>query len=573
MVAKKRKGNLKTCKELIFFLTNKLIAMNLSQKVRHLLILSIICWFAFFHNNGAQTVGIMEARNLVTAHEMVEYDNWIVPTMNGELRLEKPPLPTWVAAVVESISPENIALQRAMAGITALLLVFFLYLLAFSLSNSRNFSFIASLVLATSLYVIIMGRSATWDIYCHAFMLGAIYFFYEAFKKEGPSWKEFLLSGIFMGLSFLSKGPVAFFALLLPFLIAFFIVYRPSFKGKIISLIVMVVIMLVISFWWPVYLYFMHREEAMFVAQKESTAWVNRNVKPWYRYSSFPVQSGLWAMFLTISLVFPYARKRFSPYKEYRLVMIWTLMAVFLLSLFPEKKERYLFPVLIPAACCVTFYLSYIFKNIKENSLKKYERLMFNIAVGIPAAVCVSAPVVMYILFYSKGQLTIIHYISTSLLFIVLGLCLFTAIIKKNHRLILGGLVGIMVLVEVSLFSVVSGSLERNDVPKIDELKKVERLKDIPFFTSEKDLRIEVVYLAGRRILYWDIEKENIPTKGLPIVLVSTTHPDIEINNNMREKINVEYIGKYDNNRTKKGVGKYRDFLVTYVSILTEKKQ
>ena len=30
----------------------------------------------------------MESRNLITAREMVSEGNWLIPTMNGELRLE-----------------------------------------------------------------------------------------------------------------------------------------------------------------------------------------------------------------------------------------------------------------------------------------------------------------------------------------------------------------------------------------------------------------------------------------------------------------------------------------------------
>ena len=71
---------------------------------------------------------IMESRNLVTAREIVEEGNWLIPTMNGVLRLEKPPLPTWVAACIEMISPDNLALQRSAAGVMAVLLVLFLYL-------------------------------------------------------------------------------------------------------------------------------------------------------------------------------------------------------------------------------------------------------------------------------------------------------------------------------------------------------------------------------------------------------------------------------------------------------------
>ena len=82
----------------------------------HYLFILVVCWFAFFMHNGVLYPDIMEARNFVTAREMVEFDNWLVPTMNGELRFAKPPLPTWVAALVEMVSPDNLVLQRAMAG-------------------------------------------------------------------------------------------------------------------------------------------------------------------------------------------------------------------------------------------------------------------------------------------------------------------------------------------------------------------------------------------------------------------------------------------------------------------------
>ncbi|MDO9039741.1 MAG: glycosyltransferase, partial [Lutibacter sp.] len=42
---------------------------------------------------------IMEARNFITAREMVQDNNWILTTMNGEARYQKPPLPTWLTAI------------------------------------------------------------------------------------------------------------------------------------------------------------------------------------------------------------------------------------------------------------------------------------------------------------------------------------------------------------------------------------------------------------------------------------------------------------------------------------------
>ena len=87
-----------------------------------------------------------------------------------------------------------------------------------------------------------MGRTATWDIYCHAFMIGAIYYLYLALRQNTCKWTYFIGAGIFMGLSFLGKGPVSFYALLLPFVCAYILYYRKEtqMKGKWIALAVMI---------------------------------------------------------------------------------------------------------------------------------------------------------------------------------------------------------------------------------------------------------------------------------------------------------------------------------------------
>ena len=49
-----------------------------------------VCICAFFVNNRVITPDIMESRNIIAAREMAYDGHWITPTMNGDLRLEKP---------------------------------------------------------------------------------------------------------------------------------------------------------------------------------------------------------------------------------------------------------------------------------------------------------------------------------------------------------------------------------------------------------------------------------------------------------------------------------------------------
>lgn len=65
-----------------------------------------ICFFTavmLLPNLHVMDVTIMEARNFISAREMVQDGHWLLTTMNGEARYQKPPMPTWITAVSGSL--------------------------------------------------------------------------------------------------------------------------------------------------------------------------------------------------------------------------------------------------------------------------------------------------------------------------------------------------------------------------------------------------------------------------------------------------------------------------------------
>ena len=162
--------------------SDKHLAYQQSEFKSHtypLLFLLFICFWTFFYNIGAIEVDSMEARNLVTAREIIANDNWLVPTMNGEIRIAKPPLPTWFAALV-SLSAggtDKMSLLRIPNALFAVLLIFFTYGLSWALSRDRTLAFMSAAILATNIVMMKVGHRATWDIFCHTFMLGALWAF------------------------------------------------------------------------------------------------------------------------------------------------------------------------------------------------------------------------------------------------------------------------------------------------------------------------------------------------------------------------------------------------------------
>ena len=147
-----------------------------------LLIVSVIMLFAHL---GLIQTNIMEARNLISAREMVKNGHWIFTTLNNQPRYEKPPLPTWITAIFMLVGGmQSLLLLRLPAALTCLLLVYFFYSVARAMQLKNNQPLVASLILITSFYIFFAGRDNQWDMYTHAFMIVCIYFLLKAFTKK-----------------------------------------------------------------------------------------------------------------------------------------------------------------------------------------------------------------------------------------------------------------------------------------------------------------------------------------------------------------------------------------------------
>ena len=65
---------------------------------------------------------------------------------------------------------------------------------------------------------------------------------------------------------------------------------------------------------------------------KESTAWIERNVRPWYYYWLFFAESGIWALFLLTGLCWPWLKKKVRMRKEYTFAVLWTVVTLVMRS-------------------------------------------------------------------------------------------------------------------------------------------------------------------------------------------------------------------------------------------------
>jgi len=403
-------------------------------------------------------------------------------------------------------------------------------------------------------------------------MLGAIYFILGAFKSEGKQWSKFLLAGLFMGLSFLSKGPVSFYALLLPFLIGFIIVEKPSLKGKTAPFIVMIMLTLVVSFWWPAYIAAFHPETGSAVAAKESGAWISHNVRPLWYYWQFPAEAGIWALFWVTSLFYyfySFRKKIAEPRNIFRLSVIWTLAALILLSLIPEKKPRYLLPMLIPGAINIAYYLGYSMRN----AMSKGEKTLLRINGTLIAVVSLLMPVGIYFLAKNGHADWFSHLVLPSLIFWAIAIYLFVGLYGKKGILpgrVFFGTVLVMMSFILFCYEPTTRLFVNENRYSLNALRDNPDLQGLPFYypAEEEAIRMEWVYEAGRNITPIDLKNDSAVYAALPFVLVSEKPAPVLLEN---LEVTTEYIGTFDNNWRKTDSHRYNKDLVKEVYLVKKK--
>ncbi len=410
----------------------------------------LACIPLFFINLGELYVNIMEARNFITAREMLVDDNWIFTTINGEPRYQKPPLPTWLTAFSASIfGAKSLWGLRLPAALAASFLAVYGYKLSHKQTQNNTLSLIGAFILMTSFYILFAGRNGQWDIFTHAFMMGGIYYLYLFFESDQGRYKNAMIAAVLVGASFMSKGPVSHYALMLPFLISYAIVYRyRGFRKKWLPLIILLVIAFVISGWWYWYTYTFDTAAVKKITDRETSNWISYNVRPFYYYWSFFTQSGIWTIPAFIGLLYPYLKNRVSNKKDYTFSLIWTMASVVLLSIIPEKKSRYLLPVLIPMAWNSAYYLEYLILHFKVLKDKK-ETLPVYFNFGLIGMIAIVFPFAgIFILKHlAQDASSLIWYILLGLFLVVIGIFILQNLKRKRMDRVFKGVIAFVIAV------------------------------------------------------------------------------------------------------------------------------
>ena len=412
---------------------------------------------------------IMEARNLISAQSMALDGDWLIPHLYTEIRLNKPPLPVWLTAPVFLLSPHPsmFALHLPVILVSALLGVF-AFDLHRALSGQRREAFYAGLAAASMLLTLKLGTANSWDIYSVVFMTGAL----VCLLRQG---KGALVAGVFlMAASVLSKGPVQLYTMLLPLVAALLVCRRPVPWKR---LAVILFGGCILGSLWYVYVYLAVPHVAAEVAKGEVSAWSSRHLASFFFYLSFPAFAGAWA--LPSLAGFACRRLDREHWEKNKVLLLWFLFSLLLLSLVPEKKERYLMPAMVPLALLCAATLRHWTEGLTRGTLNLWEKRLVTVHLGLGTAAAVGL-----CLFVGWSHSA---YLPWALLFALLCLGLGFLDLKKPARLVPVSCLMVLCVVLAAFRMGSTRPVVQKTPPtcSLEELRSLPRLQELPCYSFD----------------------------------------------------------------------------------------
>jgi 4-amino-4-deoxy-L-arabinose transferase-like glycosyltransferase len=293
-----------------------------------------------------------EARRLVVLRELLQSGDWLIPTKNGQIYLQKPPLFTWFGAVFGVLSGSSaewvLRLPAALSGFGASWLLFF----RLQRHIGRWAALFGTTVLVTSYFFAAKARLAELNILLVLCVFAALLCFYD-FICDGRR-RDLYLTFAALGLAFMTKGPVALLFFIPPVLIYGIWEKDRRVLRALISARGWLLFALIAIPW---YLYVnLHLDgfPMLSVIRSEVSAKVveeSHRPEPFYYYVRHLL--GAFAPWVLLAFYHPLRTLReMSASKPGRFFGLAALVPLLIFSLMDYKRDKYILPMYPAMAVC-----------------------------------------------------------------------------------------------------------------------------------------------------------------------------------------------------------------------------
>ncbi len=287
-----------------------------------------------------------EARVLEAAREMMNGGPraWLIPHLNGQVRLQKPPLAYWASALSFKLFGVTEFAGRLPAALAGWLTVGLTFCAARWLFGARAAWFAAS-ALATSYLFFKHMQLAETDSLVTLFVSAAMYFLWRAATEPSMSRRQIVyqhLGSAAVGLAALSKGPPALFPILFLLGLAW-----TSRRWKILSDCLAsggpLTLLLIAAPW---FIYAAMAPEAKIIGKELHDVLGGEDHHAWF-FVYFPLLlygTAPWSGFVVVAVVEACLRRRLDS--RLHGLLLWNAAICFPLCVTGNKQVHYLLPLI-----------------------------------------------------------------------------------------------------------------------------------------------------------------------------------------------------------------------------------
>ena len=356
-----------------------------------------------------------ETLNVETVLEMNHNGRFLVPTLDGEARIRKPPLTAWITYAfvrertvrnMNSLDPETRRLGQEQlhtdARVPAVLLTLAALWAVFVMGRcvlGSGGGLTSFLIAATTGYVVYQGHWMTTDLPLTAFTLWLWAFVLLAVLRD-RLWLGAVGAGVCGGLSLMSKGPVGL-VMVVPPVLAWWGLVRlgwlpdprlPPRRRVVVfyALAVAALLTLAIGLAWYVAVWL--RYEGAWQTWTRDVLRTDPKEKDTYGpfdHLSILLMMMPWTIFLVGGVGHAWLRRRDREAGGLLLMVLGLVVPILLMSLVRDKKVRYLLPLLGPASVVTAAaVLDFVRHGLRDPAarigLAGQWAVLFVIAAGVP---------------------------------------------------------------------------------------------------------------------------------------------------------------------------------------------
>lgn len=320
----------------------------MTKTYQRLFIFSVIIslLIVFWGLGTISLTSLNEGRRALAIREMFVSGNWLLPTLNGELYLTKPPFLYWISASISSlVGTVNEWTLRLPSALAALATLWMTYRYTLKKFGAWPALFSAQILMA-NLGFAMLARRAEIEMLLTALCVGALFSALEYVEKPEKRGWWIYLSYFLLALAVLTKGPVALLFVTLPLIVAAIWTKDASVKQTLTSTKGWVLFFVVALSWYAAVSWQLGFDIWATIAKRDMLEKIQAEgtAKPLLSYFGWIIVDFLFL----VSLLFIRPRALFKSFAgrcDWMVLVTAVVVPLLVFSLFSNKHAKYLLPI------------------------------------------------------------------------------------------------------------------------------------------------------------------------------------------------------------------------------------